>query len=209
MHTFRRARFLKSSRYIPLRSQEGPLPRCKPLQSSRCIPSEELPGGSRARGAYLGFSQEDLKLEVHTSSSQTDPGGPRARGVYLQKSSLPGESEVHTSTLPGGSRGANLYKSLPSEELPRMEELEVHTSTLKFHTSCIPPEELEVHTSMLPRIGQKDIIKKVADGRRDVQTTAIRGMYVYSYFKTGTESRCIPLRRTESRYTSDSTVALI
>ncbi len=86
VYTFRRVRFLKSSRCILLRFQEDPRSRGANLyKSSRCIPSEELPGWK--------------KLEVHTS---TLPGGSRARGVYLQKSSLPEELEVHTSTLSGG-----------------------------------------------------------------------------------------------------------
>ncbi len=135
MHTFRRARFLKSPRYIPLCSQEDPelvvytFRRARFLDPKRArgaylyapAPRIELSRMERARGAYLYAPAPRIEcpgwkeLEVHTS---TLPGGSRARGVYLQKSSLPEELEVHTSTLSGGST------------LPRckpLQELEVYT----------------------------------------------------------------------------------
>ncbi len=153
---------LKSSRYIPLRSQEGPELEVYTFRRARFLDPKRArgvylyaPRDRRARGAYLYAPRIECpgwkELEVHTS---TLPGGSRARGTYLQKSSLPGELGVYTSTLPGGSkvRGANLYKSsrcIPSEEFPGWKELEVARGAYLELPECPGGSKLEEHTPTL------------------------------------------------------------
>ncbi len=147
-----------------------------------------------ARSAYLqktllpGSTLPRMEeLEVHTSTlprSRMDVQTPlnisrRARGAYLY-------APVHTSSSTYLKASSRCIPLRPPDSGFRIEELEVHTSTLPGGSSARDaylqksslPGELEVHTSTLP-------------GR-----SRARGVYLQKSSLPGSKksSRCIPLR---------------